>query len=158
MAEGPDPNASPVLKKLTNLEDDAGFPFADIIFSENIMPEAFLQEIEPPLTIHLKTHYAQSENEKNPPTLPQRIEIAENRKKKKKKKKEKDENTTEGSKEEDPFSTPPPKGCPLRTFCPRSLELEHGWIQCLWPGNHRKESKSSLIFDQLIIISQCIFF
>ena len=128
MAEGPaeelDLNHL-VLKKLSNFEDDAGFPFHDITFSENIMPNSYLQEIEPPLTIHLKTHYEQTDDEHNPPPLAKRIELAEIRKKKKKLEND----------EDDTFTTPPRKGLPLQTFCPRSLKSEQGWIQCLWPGN-----------------------
>ena len=144
--------------KMTDIENDAAFPFDDMILSGNVIPGSILQNLMPPLQVHMNLNYpyethkqtnsSDSENENKPeepkhntnnifpPTLSRRIEMAETRKKKKKKKeKEKNQNDSDSEDEKtDIFRTIPSKKKPLDTMCGRSLELEHGWKQVLFPG------------------------
>ena len=146
--------------RMNDMENDAAFPFDDIILSGNVIPASTLQHLMPPLQVHMNLNYpyknqpdknsTDSENDypnepRNgpnnffPPSLSRRIEMAETRKKKKKKKKKENKasNTTETDSEDektDIFRTKPAKKKPLESMCARSLELEHGWKQVLFPG------------------------
>ena len=149
--------------RMNDMENNAAFPFDDIILSGNVIPASTLQNLMPPLQVHMNLNYpyknqpdrqtdslTDSENDYPkeptngpnnifPPTLSRRIEMAETRKKKKKKKKKENKasNTTETDSEDektDIFRTKPAKRKPLESMCARSLELEHGWKQVLFPG------------------------
>ena len=84
------------------------------------------------------THPKEPKHDPNnifPPTLSRRIEMAEKRKTKTKKKIKKKENDSDS---EDVrtgiFKTAPSRRKPLDAMCARSLEMEHGWKQELFPG------------------------
>ena len=70
-----------------------------------------------------------------PPTLSRRIEMAEKRKTKTRKKIKKKENDSDSEDERTGiFKTAPSRRKPLDAMCARSLEMEHGWKQELFPG------------------------
>ena len=149
--------------KLHDIENDAGFPFDDIILSGNVIPASTLQNLMPPLQAHMNLNYpykvqkqtsdSESENEIKqnnptqpkepkhdpnnifPPTLSKRIEMAEKRKTKTRKKREKKEDDSDSEDERTGiFKTAPSRRKPLDAMCARSLEMEHGWRQELFPG------------------------
>ena len=150
--------------KITDIEQDAAFPFDDIILSGNVIPGSILQNLMPPLEVHMNLNHPykihkQTENEnenenKNennlsqpkepkhdpnnifPPTLSRRIEMTEKEKTKTRKKKERNENNDSDGEDERTgiFQTAPSKQKPLDAMCARSLELQHGWKQSLFPG------------------------
>ena len=149
--------------KTHDIELDAAFPFDDIILTGNVIPASTLQNLMPPLEAHMNLNYpykthkqtsdseSENENKQNnpsqptepkhdpinifPPTLSRRIEIAEERKTKTRKKKKKEENDSDSEDERTGvFKTAPQKRKPLDAMCARSLEMEHGWRQELFPG------------------------
>ena len=146
------------LYKVTDIQNNDSFPFDDIVVSGNVIPASILQNLMPPLEVHMNLNYpykdqeesnsqSESDNEYShypkppkhnpvnefPPTLSRRIEIAEKRKKKKKKKTKTD--IDDENERTNNFVTAPKKAKPLDTLCARSLEMQHGWKQTLFPGS-----------------------
>ena len=167
---------TPPLHKVTDINTYASFPFDDIILTGNVIPGSSLQNLMPPLEVHMNSNYkfrdqseseseSESENEYNnnnnffkppkhapnnefPPTLARRIEIAERKRKKKKKKKQRTEAEIKDERNRN-FLSAPRKGKPLETLCPRSLEIMHGWKQTLFPGLLNNYRLSKIIINHL---------
>ena len=56
---------TPALHKLTEILDDASFPFDDITLTGNVIPASTLQHLMPPLQVHMNLNYPYEDHQQS---------------------------------------------------------------------------------------------